>query len=119
MKHLSAYTVLAARHYFRYGWTVGELARLYGINVSTLSRAVHGHTHARLTEPPGWTPPPLPTPSPTVRRPAPPGAPQDQARRVLARSRAGTPLEAAPADERTPAERAKADIQAQKEHRGY
>ena len=57
-------TVLAARFYYRHGVKVAELARLYGVRRDTMSRYLHGHTHADLTEPPGYVPPPLPKRAP-------------------------------------------------------
>ena len=43
---------------------MAELARLYGVRRDTLSRAIHGHTHAALTEPDGYRPAPLPKRAP-------------------------------------------------------
>ena len=86
MPHLSSRVVLDARHYSRHGVKVAELARLYGVRRDTLSRAIHGHTHAELTEPNGYRPSPLPKRAPESPRrrhvPLGPISPEDRQRLV-------------------------------------
>ena len=71
MPHLPSRVVMDARHYARHGVKVAELARLYGCRRDTLSRAIHGHTHADLVTPDSYRPSPLPKrePEPPRKRP--------------------------------------------------
>ena len=63
--HVSSRVVLMARHYHAAGWSVFELARLFGVSRDALSKAVNFRTHRDLVAPDGWVVPQLPV------RPAP------------------------------------------------